>query len=241
MENKNNFLYLKVYNKIKDNIISGLWEDGCQLPTEYDLMKKFNVSRHTIRKSLQKLSEEGYIYRQAGRGTFVRHVKSRYKLTALESFTEQMINRGFKPSNDIVDISLEFPDSKIAKYLELEGNEKVYKIVRIRKADNEPMAYEITYVPKNICPGLGIKVEKDTSLYKLYEEEYGLNMDYGNIYLEAEKCNAEIAKKLNIEKNSAMLKMSCIVYLDNKKPLYFVECFYIGNKYIFFASMPRKL
>lgn len=38
-----------------------------------------------------------------------------------------------------------------------------------------------------------------------------------------------------------MLKMNCIVYLENNKPLYFVETHYIGDKYVFFASMPRKL
>ncbi len=241
MENKNIFLYLEVYNKMKENIVHEHWEDGCQLPTEYELMDKYNVSRYTIRKSLQKLAEEGFIYRQAGKGTFVKNIKSRYKLTVLESFTEQMLERGLNPSSEILDISLKHPKERIAEYLNLNEKEKAYEIIRIRKANNKPMAYEITYVPANTCPNIDKKINKNTSLYELYENEYNLKMDYGNIHLEAEKSNENISKHLNIDIDSAILKMSCIVYLENNKPLYFVESHYIGNQYIFFASMPRNL
>lgn len=62
-------------------------------------------------------------------------------------------------------------------------------------------------------------------------------MDSGNITLEAEKCSSDIGKVLEIHKNSPVLKMGCVVYLKTQKPLYFVECYYIGEKYIFSLSI----
>lgn len=238
---KISFLYLQIYNEMKEKIESGEWKEGMKLPTEHELIDTFSVSRDTIRKALQKLTNDGYIYRQAGAGTFVKNIKSRYKLTVLESFSEQMISRDLAPSSEIIDISLGLPSQKIAKYLELKKHDKTYIVTRIRKADHEPMCYETAYVPEKNCPELDKKINQSTSLYKLYEDIYGLKIKYGDIFLEAEKCQVQIAEKLNIEKDSPMLKMNCIVYLENNKPLYFVETHYIGDKYVFFASMPRKL
>lgn len=38
-------------------------------------------------------------------------------------------------------------NSKVSKKLNIEKNELVYKISRIRIADNIPMIYEMTYLP----------------------------------------------------------------------------------------------
>lgn len=241
MTSRKKFLYLQVYEEIKKNISNGFWSENSQIPTEHELMIEFDVSRDTIRKSLFKLLQEGYIYRQAGKGTFVRNNKSNYKLTILESFSEQMKSRGLHPSSEILDISCVIPSKYITKHLELRHNEEVYKITRIRKADNEPMAYEITYLSKNLCPKIDKKIKNDTSLYQLYEKEYKHKMKYGDVRLEAEIVTGDIAEILKISSNSPILKMQCTVYLESRKPLYYVEASYIGNKYVFSASMPRQL
>jgi len=238
---KNDFLYLRVYEDIKEKILSGVWNEGMKLPPEYELMIIFEVSRDTIRKSLQKLSEDGYIYRQVGAGTFVKNIKSRYKLTVLESFTEQMNNRNLKPSSEIIEILLEKPEKEILHHLELKITDKVYKVVRLRKADNIPMSYEIAYIPYKTCPNLDSHIDENSSLYRIYEDFYGLKLKYGKIYLEAIKCENNMAQKLSIKPGDPILKMNCIVFLDNNKPLYFVESHYVGDKYMFFASMPREL
>lgn len=230
---------MQLYNRFKENIKNEIWEEGMQLPPEYQLMKDYNVSRDTIRKSLQKLAQEGYVHRQAGKGTFVNNHKSRYKLTSLESFSEQMINMNLAPSSKILSVTLEIPNNMVKGYLETQDDENVYKIERLRLANDEPMCYEIAYISEKLCPELDKLVNSDTSLYKLYEEYYNLKLDYGNIYLEAEGCPKKYSHYLKINKNEPILKMKCTVYTDNKKPLYFVESYYIGSRYVFFASMPR--
>lgn len=43
---------------------------GNQLPSENMLAEEFKISRHTVRKALSDLENEGLIYREQGRGTF---------------------------------------------------------------------------------------------------------------------------------------------------------------------------
>ncbi|MCL6442365.1 MAG: GntR family transcriptional regulator [Alicyclobacillus sp.] len=64
-------LYRQVYNYVKELIISGRYKVGDMIPTEQELMEKFNVSRITTNRALQMLTAEGLVQRRAGVGTFV--------------------------------------------------------------------------------------------------------------------------------------------------------------------------
>ncbi|MDN5346133.1 MAG: hypothetical protein PWQ73_637 [Petrotoga sp.] len=67
------------YEKIKEfliaNIENGTYQPDEQIPSEKALAKEFKVSRETVRKALDKLVFEGYLYRIQGLGTFVSPIK----------------------------------------------------------------------------------------------------------------------------------------------------------------------
>lgn len=65
-------LYAQIRAYIKSQIDSGQLQPGDQIPTEVELMERFNVSRVTTTNALKQLVEEGLISRVAGKGTFVQ-------------------------------------------------------------------------------------------------------------------------------------------------------------------------
>jgi GntR family transcriptional regulator len=64
-------LYLSIVDSIKKKIREQVYRPGDMLDSEAAMMKEFNASRMTIRKSLSLLSNEGYIYSVPGKGSFV--------------------------------------------------------------------------------------------------------------------------------------------------------------------------
>ncbi|TDL83088.1 GntR family transcriptional regulator [Peribacillus frigoritolerans] len=68
-----NPLYLKVYNLLLNQIQSGKLKLGDKVPSEKELADQFQVSRITTKKALDLLSEENYIERIQGKGSFVIH------------------------------------------------------------------------------------------------------------------------------------------------------------------------
>ncbi|TCP30835.1 DNA-binding LacI/PurR family transcriptional regulator [Scopulibacillus darangshiensis] len=64
-------LYLQVYQSLKKDIIDGKYTAGDRVPSEKELSDFFRVSRITSKKALGKLVEDGIVYRQRGKGTFV--------------------------------------------------------------------------------------------------------------------------------------------------------------------------
>ncbi|QJC88697.1 Putative transcriptional regulator (GntR family) [Bacillus subtilis] len=67
----NRHLYLKVIERIKEDIKNGIYTEKEKLPSEFELSKKLGVSRATLREALRILEEEHVIIRRHGVGTFV--------------------------------------------------------------------------------------------------------------------------------------------------------------------------
>lgn len=64
--------YEIVKQTLRKEIISGKYQINQKLPTESELMKRFNVSRYTVRRAVGDLENEHYIYRIQGGGMFVQ-------------------------------------------------------------------------------------------------------------------------------------------------------------------------
>lgn len=64
-------MYEKIYEAIRERIVSGQYKTGERVPSEKELCDEFSVSRITSKRALEMLTNEGYIIRQPGRGSFV--------------------------------------------------------------------------------------------------------------------------------------------------------------------------
>ncbi len=234
------YIYQDIYRDILNKISDSTFEAGERLPGELELSKLYSCSRATIRKALSILEREGYVYKKRGQGTFVKVNKLDYNLNYLESFTEQMLKSKRKPSSEL--LMIEKTDDvavDVKQTLKLNGNDKVYRVKRLRYADEKIMAYEITNIRSDLCPDIQKYIDDNSSLYDVYEKVYGLKLKYGDVSLEAILADEEIGEILDIKINSPVLLMNCNVYLENDEPLYHVLCYYIGERYAFTARQYR--
>lgn len=62
--------YYTLMEELKEEIRSGNIQAGQKLPSENELTRQFQVSRHTVRKALSILENEGLVVAEHGRGTF---------------------------------------------------------------------------------------------------------------------------------------------------------------------------
>lgn len=63
--------YYIVMETIKEQIEKGILKPNDKLPSENQLSEEFGISRHTIRKAIGILENEGYVVAEHGKGTFV--------------------------------------------------------------------------------------------------------------------------------------------------------------------------
>lgn len=68
---ENQPLFLQIAQIILDEIVEGHLKEGEQLPSENELSRFYNINRATVRKGLQTLVDDAFIYKQRGIGMFV--------------------------------------------------------------------------------------------------------------------------------------------------------------------------
>ncbi|BBH22823.1 hypothetical protein Back11_41680 [Paenibacillus baekrokdamisoli] len=71
MRRKNEFLYTKLYNTLKEQIYTGFIKPGEYLLPENDLCTYYGLSRNSVRKALDQLHKEGLVIKRVGLGTMI--------------------------------------------------------------------------------------------------------------------------------------------------------------------------
>ncbi|WP_010268841.1 extracellular solute-binding protein [Paenibacillus senegalensis] len=71
MKREKNFLYSKLANILREQIYSGYIRPGQFLMSEFELCQYYGLSRTSVRRSLDKLLQEGLIIKKTGQGTMV--------------------------------------------------------------------------------------------------------------------------------------------------------------------------
>lgn len=232
------FLHDIVYDSIKEKIATGEYPTGFKLPREIDLMIIYDVSRATIRRAMTRLKYDGFVRQIKGTGTFVNHYKADYELSNMASFSEIIKTQDGEPNSIVLKSKLIQAPDHVQKELNLLSPE-VYYVERIRKNDEIVLCFEVTYISPVLCPGIDKLISPNTSLYDLYENHYQLNLSKGDYRLQAMNSPDYIARLLDLPKRTSMLFMQATIDTDKNIPLYYVEAYYVGDRYVFSTTLNR--
>ena len=170
-------LYLKLSDTLAEQIMDGTLPEGTLLPSERELCQTHGLSRTTVRQALQDLSQKGYCKAIHGKGTVVSRPQIRQELRSIYSFDEDMRRLGKHPETRIMDFVKIVPTGNVAAMMQLPAGESVYRIMRLRIANDEPMLLETNYLPCDRFPEFTRQMVEHQSLYRVLSSQYGLNID----------------------------------------------------------------
>ncbi|MCD3246286.1 GntR family transcriptional regulator [Clostridium botulinum C] len=168
-------LYYQLMNIILEKIELGVLQEHDKLPSERELCEKYDISRSTVRQTLQELENNRYVYREHGKGTFVSSQAVKQDLLKFYSFTEEMKKIGKVPKSNVIDFHIIKATENLAKKLKCSINDEIYKIVRLRIADENPMMYETTYLPLKRFPELTKEQLEYNSMYDVFKKKYNVH------------------------------------------------------------------
>jgi GntR family transcriptional regulator len=230
-------LYQQLYEILSANLRYGVWRPGDLIPSEVELIEQYQVSRITVRQVLEMLVNDGLIYRQRGRGTFVAFSKIEQALVRIVSFTEDMLQRGFVPSTKTLSSGLVPAPREIAGKLSLAKGEQMVRLERLRLADGEPMSIEESFWVHRYCPGILDHDITSQSLRKLIDNNYGIRWLHAKQVIQAINAPAEIAAQLEIKARSALLYVERISYSQDEIPIELLRIYHRGDRYRFYNDL----
>jgi GntR family transcriptional regulator len=230
-------IYHQLYELLRSNIVRGEWQPGHMLPSESELIEQYEVSRITVRQALEALVNDGLIYRQRGRGTFVAHPTVEQGLSRIISFTEDMRQRGFKPGTEVLFRGSVPASPEIAQQLQVEPGEELVRIERLRLADVEPMSIEESHLVHRYCPGVLQHDYSEYPLRQILEDDYGIRLVRAKQVIRAVSTSAKLAKKLSISAGAALLYIERVSYSAENVPIEFLRVYHRGDRYALYNEL----
>jgi len=226
---------------LEDMISSGKYKIGDPFPTEREIAEQFGVSRITVREAIGHLVYQGILRREQGRGTFVSQPKAYERVNELISYTQDMLNRGMKPSSKVLEIKLERPSWEVMNSLRLGESDKVIKLARLRLADKEPMTIQTAYLPYSICPEVYEK-EFDWTTQSLNLVLKGLDLEVVSAVqrISAGIANALEADLLEIPSGSPLLVGEQVSYLGDGRPIEALRSVYRADRYDIVVNLTQR-
>jgi GntR family transcriptional regulator len=210
-----------------------------QLPSENELAAQHGITRATVRRALDALERDGWIYREKGKGSFAAVRRVEHELTRLVSTTEDMRKRGWDLTTRLVSQEKVPAPPAVANALELREGEPCYKLCRLRIVEGEPISIQTPYLPVALCPDLE-KNDLTRSLYRLLETRYGLRLWSGHETLRARCVLPHEQEMLEVPSHTPVMHMERVTYTVTGQAVEYLEAVWRGDRYDFKVSLSRS-
>lgn len=217
---------------LKDAIVSGRLGPGSKLPGELKLAQEHQVSRVTVRRAMEALSEEGLVTRRAGQGTVVTEqaVGSTVMTASVANLIPNLAKMGATSQVRLLEFAYIQPPELIRERLVLPDNERTQRSVRIRLSDDKPFSYLVTHVPESIAVNYSEADLAATPLYVLLERS-GVALDHASQTISATLATKETAAALGVQVGSPLIELNRVVFDRDGRGIEHLKALYRPDRY----------
>lgn len=159
-------LWRQIAEQLRGDIMAGGYDAGAKLPAEKELAARFGVNRHTLRRALASLAEDGLVRADRGLGTFVQQARVDYPITARTRFSEIIASQQRAPGGRLISSAEEKADAHIAALLACPIGAAVLRLDTLHVADGMPLSVTTSWFPVARFPRLVTAYAETGSLTK---------------------------------------------------------------------------
>jgi len=228
---------IPIYYQLKGIILEMIENEdvkpGDVIPTERELCEFHDISRMTVRMAIMELVNEGVLYREQGKGTYVAQQKTKHELTKLTSFSDEMERSGHQVDTSLLSFQKMTSTKQIATALQIEIGADVLEIIRLRIIDDEPYALETVWLDANKYKEVTESQLNRQSLADILEHNYGVQTHHAKQTIEPVYLNDEEKKLFQITGESLGLLFYQTSYLETNEVIEYSRSVYRIDKHKF--------
>lgn len=148
-------LWRQISDRIRANILAGLYDRTGMVPAETALAEEFGVNRHTVRAALAALAQEGIVRAAQGRGTMItQRDKFDFPIGRRTRFTEGIGEQARELKGILLSSSREVATPELSDRLQLARGEEVLRLDGVRKADGRAVSRSTMWFPSERFAGI---------------------------------------------------------------------------------------
>lgn len=223
-------IYYQIYEALKKDVADNIYNSGDKLPSENHLSKRFGVNRHTVRRALQILKNEGILFSKRGSGVIVQASKLNYKLGKRVRFSQNITHENNIPKTTIIRSEYRKASKIEADNLKINSKDEILLIETTGKINNIPTIITKRIIPNKRFPSFLEIFQKELSVTNTLKL-LGVN-DFvrSNTNIIAELADSIQANLLDCKINSPLLKTTYVNQDLNCIPIEFSQTWFVGER-----------
>lgn len=220
------------YQQLKDLIIqrisTGDLRPNDRVPSENELVEAQSVSRMTANRALRELTDEGYVRRIAGRGTFVSDFRSQSHVLEVQNIADEIAGRGRVHTSEVLQQSRQHARGEIARALHVEQGSDVFHLLLIHKENGAPIQVEDRHVVADFAP-LCLEQDFDLTTPSAYLTSVAPLQEAEQV-VRAQVPNAAVRKRLQMKDDEPSLVVIRRTW-SKGRPVTFARLHHPGSRY----------
>ena len=231
--------YKEIGAELRIQITGGSYRLSEKLPSEHELMQRFETSRATIRKALAGLAQMGLVYSRRGEGYFVSRPTLTQDLQRLQGLSECAEASGHQVFSEVLSTQEVPADPIVAAGLNLDADTPVFELKRLRYVNQAPFSFNVSYFPLVLGQDLVRSDLSQIDVYSLLGDLLGDDLDHADCMIEVTEAAQDVALALDAQVGSSLIRMTRVAFMMSGKPVDFEYVYGRPDSYRFKVRVPR--
>jgi GntR family phosphonate transport system transcriptional regulator len=223
-------IWTSIRDTLAAEIAQGHYAPGDKLPTEAALAARFGVNRHTVRRALAALAEDGLTHARRGAGVFVAARPADYPIGRRVRFHRNLAEAGRSPERRLLRRETRAADKREAAALGLRAGAQVHVIEGVSLADGAPMALFRSVFPAVRFAGLLERLGRLTSVTEALCEEGLSDYTRAETRITAKAASATQALHLHLSEGAPILRTVAVNVDADGVPVEFGHTWFAGDR-----------
>ncbi|GID29872.1 GntR family transcriptional regulator [Paractinoplanes brasiliensis] len=235
-------LYLRLADRIEEDLRAVNGADGARLPSERQLAERYDASRVTIRAALAELRERGLLVSLPARGWAIAAAPKPRGGTGTAGrvlgFTDLAQQRGLTMRSRVLSSGVRPATVREAELLNTVAGADLFEMFRLRYLNNMVIALEHNRLPLAVAPAMATTDFTVRSLYDVLREASPTQRPhYADYSVEARIATDDERAKLEITGPVPILAATQLTFNQEAAPIELTIQAYRGDRYTFRASI----
>lgn len=221
--------YIPAYNQIYSDIVSEVYEKGSRLPSETVLSEKYRISRNTLRQALAILTQDGYIHKHQGKGTYVSYDKEKRRKRKIYNFLSE------DALEDIVHITMDYnfgPPTRIAREkLGLSEAEDVLASNNVYESENGPIGQSFLQIPVDILTKWQIDLDSEEALLEFMDQDIYRKAENAQVNIQVIEADEQVIPYLGVKPKAPLLHIEQLLYDEGNRAIGRIKYYFRLGKY----------